>query len=568
MPIYLQDSSASINGNITQSLGAFTSSMVGSSATQPDINGRIERSLGSFTARFTDGLINYPRVGVYRIGTRNWGDNPDGTGNNFDVDVDERQAMGYCDFVIIGSQSTRSQGFKDAVGDWLDWRDANSPNCITYDYVDLQEAGDSGSATADKLNAEVGPNGLRDWWTYEDIDFDTKASSFPGAYHTNITTYVTPDSQGEIFPEWYANYVKEQYLTHNTPTNVRVHIFNDVNDHRLRENNMDYNADGAWDYGRRDWNVGGTIGQEVAEKYREGHRIFGDRLRSDTPGIYFTVNNSTWGMESSSESFIQTWKEAPHTFYDKIHDGGVIEHMTHGETNKFPFSGVVSSAAGIQINAFGSWRLAMNQYLAGLMWSTGPGHQIAEWSAWIAAPTSGLDLGEELNPLVGTNMLSDNMRVARWGICSTLMDDGYVYWKNGRRPQNSTPQHDYFGSVNTGTTGLSGTGWLGQPVDASMIEKEFVSGASSRWIGSADTDAMFKREFDNGVVLVNTNKSLSSSADITITVKVGADEDNGELESGKWKLITGAQDPSVDTGATITSNLTIGGIDGRVLERV
>jgi len=584
MPIYIQDSSPlpAFFGKVSSTMGAFTANFDGTSGIQPDIDGSLNRAMGDFRCRFIDTDQLFPLLGNYRIGTSNWGDNPDRNGRpdgNGDVNDDERTAIANLDFIIINGQQGRGSGFVAAVDDMLDWRDANASHLVIYEYTDIQEAGDSGSETANKLSGETGPNGLLDWWVYDDYTAGAganKVSSFPGSEHTNLTRYVTPDAFGEIFPEWYANYVKDNLLTHNTPTNVRLHIYNDVTDHRHRApsstspgRKFDYNGDGVADNGRNGWQDGG-LGQETAEAYREGHRIFFDRLKADTPGLLINGNTTTWGMENDDENFVVNWRETPHTFYDQSMNGGLQENITIQD--KFPVAGVRSTATGLDIDNFGSWRLAVNQMMASMFWQLEPNHTSMGWSGYIDSSSINLSLGGELNPLVGSNILAENMQVFRWGLCSTLLTNGFFYAQNARRIQNSSPMLDEFGVINQSTTGLDGRKWMGAAVDADLITREFALGASGRWIGSVDTDAMFKREFQNAIALVNTNKSVASSADITITVKVGADEDNGELESGKWKEINGAQDSSVNQGRIInTSNFpggyTIGGIDGRVLQR-
>ena len=122
---------------------------------------------------------------------------------------------------------------------------------------------------------------------------------------------------------------------------------------------------------------------------------------------------------------------------------------------------------------------------------------------------------------------------------------------------------DMGGLINQGTTGLS-KGWLGQPVDDSMLTQMLASpGVTTAWLGT-DSNGIFKREYDNGWVGVNSSRTT----DITIPVVVGANEAAGELESGKWRRFQGYQNPTVDDGSTITSDLTIPAIGGVCLVRV
>jgi hypothetical protein len=234
----------------------------------------------------------------------------------------------------------------------------------------------------------------------------------------------------------------------------------------------------------------------------------------------------------------------------------------------FPLSGVYTDGT---INpTFGSWRRAQNGYLFIVrfcMNASGGWPHVLNHYSWETTPT------DEANPVVGTHITAASMAVARWGFASTLLDDGAFGVTN--EPQNNfnwTLQMDEMGTVNNSTTGLpvnatTGiSGWLGQAVDDRQLTQEIALADSSVWLGT-DTHGIFKREFDNGLSIVNSSRTT----DITIPVVVGAGA--GELESGTWKLINGFQDPSVNDDSVINTTNYPGGytlnkIDGRILERV
>jgi hypothetical protein len=512
----------------------------------------------------------FPRLAAGRIGDRDWG-----TGGPFTADPSEQNAMVQCHFSVINPQDIVGDSSKlGALEDWLDYVDANDPgDHLTYIYTDMTESGEGGADGA-KLSSEVGPNGVLDWWVYENAlaGSPVKFGTFGGSLHCNLSEWVTPDADGKIWPEWYAdNTVQDKLDAVNTPGQIpRIHIYNDVSDHKVRDGVHDYNADGEDDNGDDDWNVLGTQGFESADQWRKGHRTYADRVRTNnhtTMSVIF--NNAIWSGQYSGTNINNMFTGATatdprgiHAHYADAVEGGWMEHLC---TSNFPLCGMPIGrndnewvTGSLNEAAFGTWRLCMNaiMYLEHAIY--GRKHQLCQWGTFLGSG------GDDNDPRVGGNIDSTMMAHARWGLCSTLMTDAYHFCDNARTTHNMTMLFDEYGVVNTGTTGLT-RGWLGDAVDDSMLVKELASGSSSVWLG-VDDDGIFKREYTNGVVLVNSKNKLTDS--ITITVKSGANESAGELETGKWRLINGLQDPAVNTGAVVTSDLTINSADGRVLERV
>lgn len=616
MPIYITDNSDNINGRVKSTIGSFDCGISGTFTATPlgSFDGNFSRSLKPFTCsyrgQFSSGTpadpSAYPRLWAPRIGTRNWGDDPfqsDTSTNpgawNQTLYDNEREHMLKTSFAVInGILSGGSAGNIAAVEQLLTYRDANYPNVNVYQYFDLQEAGLSGTVGA-KLDAETGPNGLLDWWVYDDYTAGAganKCTSYPGSYHTNLTDQVIPDSNGQIFPEWYSTFWTVPILNNfNSPGNVRLEVYNDVTDHRHRAlpsyspgSDFDYNGNGVADNGRTNWNVAGTEGQQQAEKYRQGHRIYFDQLRLDVPGINVICNATTWGMESPDENFCATWYNSPHTFYDQAAAGAWMEGQVqtyYDEDNpanreNHPFSGVTVNSTGVVTKAFGSWRMAMNQHMTHIMWNRSPNHSGNHWATYISntGPVSeanvsgGAALGDEINPLVGSNILAENMAVMRWGLASTLLDDGYFGCNNARRQHNSMPFFDEYGWINSGTTGITDVGWLGAALDDPLHIREIALNGSGRWLGSTDSFAVFYRRFENGLAIVNTSKTPSNWYVIPVDDNA-TDFSGGSIPGNVYKHINGAQDPSVNDGSVINetnypSGYTLKGADGRILQTV
>ena len=131
------------------------------------------------------------------------------------------------------------------------------------------------------------------------------------------------------------------------------------------------------------------------------------------------------------------------------------------------------------------------------------------------------------------------------------------------------PLWDEWGVENIGTTGLSRE-WMGEPLENGQLTKELALAGSSVWLGT-DSNGIFKREYTNGLVLSNSQKSLTGFR--IIPVIAGGTLDDGHLPSGDWKLINGFQDPAVNDDSIINttnypSGYRLNAIDGRILVRV
>jgi hypothetical protein len=122
---------------------------------------------------------------------------------------------------------------------------------------------------------------------------------------------------------------------------------------------------------------------------------------------------------------------------------------------------------------------------------------------------------------------ADNYKLMRYGLCSTLMNNGYFSYalSSTGHAHNGI---DYFDEYDNAG---AGRGYLGQP-----------SGAA-RSVGSN----VWRRDYTGGVVLVNPS-------DTAVTVQLG----------GTYRKIKGTQAPTVNDGSTVTA-VTIPGHDGIIL---
>jgi MBG domain/Hypothetical glycosyl hydrolase family 15/Immunoglobulin domain/HYR domain len=124
---------------------------------------------------------------------------------------------------------------------------ALNPNILIANYTLLEsQSSDSNNTAArdiyDKLFAEKGPNGVGDWWAR--TPGGALVSIFSGKNSANITEYVTPDNNGDRFPQWYAK--REQAVMFDPIPEFDAWFADDVF-YKPRTVKPDWNGDGVGD---------------------------------------------------------------------------------------------------------------------------------------------------------------------------------------------------------------------------------------------------------------------------------------------------------------------------------
>jgi hypothetical protein len=124
---------------------------------------------------------------------------------------------------------------------------ALNPNILVANYTLLEsQSSDSNNTAArdiyDKLFAEKGPNGIGDWWARTPAG--ALVSIFSGKNCANITEYVTPDNNGDRFPQWYAK--REQAVMFDPIPEFDIWFADDVF-YKPRTVKPDWNGDGIGD---------------------------------------------------------------------------------------------------------------------------------------------------------------------------------------------------------------------------------------------------------------------------------------------------------------------------------
>ncbi len=129
--------------------------------------------------------------------------------------------------------------------------------------------------------------------------------------------------------------------------------------------------------------------------------------------------------------------------------------------------------------------------------------------------------------IVGFNVwgASNDYRMMRYGLTTTLMHNGYFSYADSAKGYSSTPWFDEFDIE------------LGAAVDRQQP------------VGSAWQNGVYRRRFENGMVLLNPTNNRA-----TVTIEAG------------YRKFLGTQDPGVNDGLPAT-NITLESKDGIVLIR-
>ena len=500
-------------------------------------------------ATFDPQYFGYPRTGVYMISGRVYAeDNADG--------VAMRVAAALHDYVILGlyrngpwdnadpDHLTRTEIVEDLI--------TRNSEITLMDYTNVMERGLSSSA-ATKIQSEAGPRGT-DWYVYRDAGADPLEyySTFGSSYWVNITDYTTVDSEnGDRFPQWFARQIDDEYLTpvYAGTTSAGIGGYNIFLDNvfiRAGSDNLDMNGDTLQDRGRSNYDAADDSHDQnavaIIAKWRQGTADYVTKVQELQPGCLVTGNLTEWSREYQSGTAPPMLAE-----YVDVFNGGLQENQSQppgtAASPRYGLSGISSGGVINPYTSFGSWARAYNaiRYLvANNKW---PFFNLNSYKIDLTEGATGTS--GEGRPIYPRTPTAGAFNLCRLATAQSLMGNNiYTHISTEPGEFSSAPSIDEFGTVNTGTTGLW-KHWMGYPIDAVQ--------------DAAIHDVMWQREYDNCMVFANASKT----ADTTITV--GASQD---IESGEWARITGVQDNTANSGATITGNITLQEIDGLMLEIV
>ena len=574
------------DGSIVSGLDNFASDFDGQFAISQSFDGFMSTTLGDFTPRFisTPALDPFPHPAAGRIGQRSWGDNPDGTGANFDRNLEEMNAMGRTYFSIIGGQPSSSSGRRAAMLDWTTWASANYPNHKKGQYYITQETGGGLSGTVhDMLVEEDGPPGQtvaggspvpQNCWYARDGDGNLEAV-FATNLATNLTAFTVANTDLPGDPRyWGEKFVDERFEQFWIDPFVTAPFdiyFQDVTDHWPREDNLDYKGVNYNNGARRGnnspndgWDDNGE-GEEVADAYRDGNSRAPKRINNNFPGQFIMGANRTTNPRETeilnpravlnSKGLADDYAEYKNLFGMAWMEGQIVE------VGGFGFAGMQADGT---LASFGSPRMAWNNIRWLEYFTPAPGYVLNQMQMEVTSISrnpmvSGFNIGGG-----GSHCTREAAEARLYLQAMTALGNTYFYCgiataSNPSARYNYTAEWDEDGFINNGTTGLSGIGWLGQPLEASLAQKEWDAQGAVFWIANGEFQ---KRLFQGGVVINRWDKPSGSTGSTIsgtefIPVVDGGSWANGEIPGNTIKELNGVQYRSTDPDMPCNANRVI-----------
>ena len=339
-----------------------------------------------------------------------------------------------------------------------------NPQALVFFYVTVSERNTS-SSSGTAWDAYLSKLNTMKWWLYPTGTSGSPVTSPYGSTFKsiNVSTYTKRDSAGLNGIEWMTKFYYDQYYKPNTAA-----------DGFFMDNLLTMpNVSG-------DWNRDGTTDSKTAAisgtYWRQGYATYLKKIKTLMPGKPQIGNIGALGVATA------TYPE-----YAGLLDGGVIE-------------GLIGKSWSVE--TFAGWKEALNRYRK-VMKAT-IGRKLVIVNQW-GSPT--------------------DYQGARYGIATTLLDDGYHSYTNTAKGYTGVVWFDEYNAN------------LGQAVSLPP---------TAAW-----KSGVWRRDFENGISLVNPK----GNGPRTVTLE------------GDFILLKGAQAPTVNSGKTVRT-VTLKDRDGLILKRV
>jgi len=343
---------------------------------------------------------------------------------------------------------------------------AINPNTLVFEYMIMDSVSDSASSPFRPVYNKVNQ---MNWWAYVSGTSGTITSLNAGFPDINTTQFTPPDSNGLNWIQWIGQWVTSTYMG---PTPALAGFCTD-NIFVNPAVNADWNRDGTTDLANS---------ANAAKWYQTGYLQHFQNLRALNPGKYEIGNIARWGNPSSDLSI-----------YQGMLDGGVLEGMI-GQT--------------WSIETWANWQAMMNWYRKTMAALGGP----------------------QLGIFAQVDASASNYQAIRYGLASTLMDNGYYQFGTLGGNGGDAPYFDEYDNAG------KGIGYLGAATSSPSL--------------TAWQHGVYRRDFQNGIALVNPR---------------GNGQQTVQLEAG-FRRIAGTQDKAVNNGQ-VTETVTLNDRDGIILLR-
>ncbi|MGH7996514.1 MAG: putative glycoside hydrolase [Opitutaceae bacterium] len=383
-----------------------------------------------------------------------------------------------------------------------------NPSILLGNYTLPESCPNSGNAATlpeyDELAGQVGPTGNGGTWTPNDwfARDNTGANLYDGSQLvTNITAFVTPNSVGDRFPQWYAKW-EDSWCYSTTPQ--FDFIFSDDSFYQPR-------VDADWNRSGQDYAPSDTIdGQTVASLYRQGMASYWAELNRLEPGMLIMGN-----PDGNSFNAVGYLRDPEYRY--KI--GAAVYEAAMGQ----PYSE----------ESYAGWYLMMDSYQTLLANTSRPHIVMLE----CAMTSNGLNADKGIQANYGGGQPYAFMRYA---LATALMENGYFEADPNNYNQNPALWFDEYDLAGTATTH-----WLGAAIDPPQT--------------GPYQNGIWMRRFQHGMALVNPRTQANlvdgnpvSNSTETVTIPRG------------YAHFQGTQDPITNNGQPVTS-ITLQPGDGVLL---
>jgi putative glycosyl hydrolase-like family 15 (GHL15) protein len=302
------------------------------------------------------------------------------------------------------------------------------------------------------------------WWLYTSYPGGSRVRSQfgPQYFIINNTPATQPDENGMTAMDWIARYFVDDYYKRN----------NKIDGFFLDNVFWRPNVDGDWD---RDGKIDLKSDPKAAKILRSGYKSWYTTVRQLMPGKLQTGNIGSFGEDNASIGE-----------FEGLINGGLCEGMI------------------------------------GKSWS------VEQWKGWAVMMTRyHRVMANVIEPkIVVFNQWGDpkDYQAVRYGLTSTLMDDGYYSFTNTAK-------------------GYSGVYWFDE-FDAKLGQATSIP-PTKAW-----QNGVFRRDFEGGIALVNPKGN--GAKEVTL--------------EGEFVKLKGSQAPAVNNGATVTK-VKLADRDGIILLR-
>jgi hypothetical protein len=473
------------------------------------------------TAATADG-DNFPRLGLLSTG------GPQLYGSSF-----QAFAAKFHMVVIGGTFETWEQQAghsKESVIQGI--KGQSTVNTRVFQYIELNSLYNASNAKDNGFPTLYNQVNARKWWLYPSTTSGTPVADPQSGQRwlLDLGPDVPVDPTTGLGPyEWAAKYVNDLFHLGRYPgTSAAPSLDGFFLDNILIDPSC------GMDGGDGDWTRTGTSqAHNAASTYQvmmKGQKSFYDFLAAGWPGSLQLGNAGTSfgeavsGYYNSGDSNLNNQLMAGNSPLSGVMQGGDLEHVI-GKTYSIEYYG---GALALQ-----QWyQTAMANY-------GGPKLMLFSQGNVQANGSDPLTFDSSAQPAT----YSPAWQGARYGITAALMNNGYYFADPGVYDEETPANRRWFDEFDNAGAGV---GYLGQPV----------SGAAGNPQTAAWSNGVWKREFQNGVVLWNPKGNGAKTVDVSKLVSPAG--------HAGLKHIAGKQDPTVNNGQTATS-VTLQDRDGVIL---